>query len=553
MRLIRKDIVTAYWGGNYPGAPGNSTPSPFMWLAMDVHMTFLASRTPRALVTSAQRSNKSFATDLGLAINDAARTMNLAQASRDTVFNAMTSIGVVKIAQRSDGMVNLGADYDSPVTKTFLAVVDPEDVVWDMAATNRRRLQYVGDRYRVNLEEAMENKRFDKDARDKLYDAQRDYDDGQKRLEAEGRDSELVEFEKTTELLDLYFPRTDEIATFFEHDLSIELSRKKWKGHPAGPYRFLSFADVPNKTLPLPPAAQWLEGHIHANAIKVKENDQSERQKTIGLADKQSFQDAEKVRNASDGEIILTNGNPRDAIAELSIGGVDQRTQIGSITAKSDFDFFASGLTLLAGIGASSDTVGQDKMINANATRRIATMSASVTEFYQDVLETIGWYEFTEPAKTRKLVKSIKGSNIQIPIEFNPSKLPGEFEDYRFEIAPYSFEYKSPAERLAVLDQTMNQVLQALPLFQAQGVIPDLKEWLRLRAEYTGIDEIADILRSVDPEALEGAERRIKQSPNTTRTNVRENRSGGSPGAVDQAAITALSGAQNQPVMAGMN
>ena len=97
---------------------------------------------------------------------------------------------------------------------------------------------------------------------------------------------------------------------------------------------------------------------------------EAQRYKVVGRTRGVDSEDAERIRAASDGEIVGVD-NP-EAIQEKMFGGLDQRNFAFMLQIKQLFSWQAGNLDLMGGLGAQSETATQDQLLHASASQRMA-------------------------------------------------------------------------------------------------------------------------------------------------------------------------------------
>ena len=139
-----------------------------------------------------------------------------------------------------------------------------------------------------------------------------------------------------------------------------------------------------------------------------------------------------------------------------------------------------------------------------------------------------------------------------ITVEWGPEQREGDFV-YDIEIAPYSMKEDSPGDKLNVIMQFLNTMAPFMPMMEQQGLAFDFEGIARKFAQYTNLDDLDEIMTFMG-EPLElgepmsgGRGGEARQSPSTTRTNVRVNRPGATQGGQEQAMIAQLLGQGKQP------
>ena len=115
-----------------------------------------------------------------------------------------------------------------------------------------------------------------------------------------------------------------------------------------------------------------------------------------------------------------------------------------------------------------------------------------------------------------------------------------DFFKFNFKIEPFSMQSQTPQSKLALLDNIFNRYLAPYAdQLAVQGITIDFEALFNLIGKYGNLPELRDILIYGNPQhpqpTAEG--RSVRQSPNTTRTTIRQGR----PGATSQGATNVLS------------
>ena len=542
-RRNKKQMLQQFLGANYNDEDGSDKKVMLNLLEMMVStiLTQLAGQSPQILITTPKRELKAQAIAWELAVTESARETNLADALETAVFNAMFCIGIVKTGLEHTDTLNIG-DEEIPVTRPFARSVDPDDWVHDMAAKTWDDVQYSADRYRMPLEEAQKSPLFRKSVRAFLEA------DGKQTSEdfSDGRDASPKEFVETVGLWDVWMPARNEIITLADDDKDEILRTVEWDGPEGGPYYTLSMRPIPNRTMPLSPISVVWDMHNLANSMMRKVNEQAEAAKDILLGREGHEDDAQRIRDAKNGDYVPV-ADP-NAVAPMSISGPNQTLVALIIYLKQLFSWKAGNLDLLAGLGPQSETATQDEMLNRNANKTMAAMQVRVLEFDRKIMRALAWYEFTEPLRSRQLTRQITGTNMNFTVEWSPEIRKGRFLDHNFDIVPFSMQYRSPGQRLQSIIQFALQVILPLsqtPAGQQQGVGIDINGLARLVARYGDLPELNEVITFVEKGEAETTQE-MRQSPNTTRTNVRVNRPGATPRGAEDVLLNTLMGGQNQ-------
>jgi hypothetical protein len=551
-RALRMDGLRQFAGYHYSeNGAANRVPVNLIEQAATIYLTQLAARNPHVLITGKTDPFKTAAVDFELAVNQAIEEMELGTTLRHVVFDALFSMGIAKIGLTSSGTIEFG-DNVQDVTTTVVDRVDLSDYVHDMSARNLEEAEFIGHRYRLPRRVVLEGRMFDKAAKKRLAPSEREThnEEGDERTEtlSQGEDSQGDVYRDYYEFWDLYLPRDNVLVTLQDQGTTQPPLRiVDWEGPPGpfGPFRTLTFTDLPNNVLPVPPAAAWMDLHTAVNSAYRKLVRQTEREKKGLGYQGGSEEDAERWRAMNDGEAIKLE-HP-DGVREIGVSGIDQPSFAFVIHLADRFNQMAGNLDMLGGLGPQSETLGQDQLLAANANKRILAMQHEVLTFTTAVTTDIAWYEWNDPITQRILTKTIAGSGIDITVPWAQEQRLGEFPNYKFDIEPYSMQYDTPSMKLQRLTAMLRELAPMLPMMMQQGIVPDFQKLVELFARYGNLDELKDIMvmaNEPDPEKALGGEPR--QSPNTTRTNVRVNRPGATRSGKDEALMQTLSGSRGQ-------
>jgi hypothetical protein len=279
---------------------------------------------------------------------------------------------------------------------------------------------------------------------------------------------------------------------------------------------------------------------------------QAERQKTITGVRTGAEKDGSRVLKASDGDMIGLD-DPKST-QEYKYGGVDPQTLAFLIQTKDLASYMWGNLDALGGLSPQADTLGQDQLLTANASKRIEDMQDRTVEFVKDVTTDLAWYLFTDPLIEMPLVKRVPGTDIEIPTAFRAEDREGDFLDYNFDIEPYSMQHQSPGMRIQTLMEIFERLLApAMPMLEAQGITINFEAFLQTISKYRNMPELQDILVFSGPPQSYGegpVGQPPKQSPVTTRRYERVNRPGATRSGKDHVLMQALLGQASQPAEA---
>lgn len=542
-RRKRVDAVRQYVGSHYAqGGTDKRVPTNFIELAATIYVRLLAANSPKANVTTDYLQLRPFAKTTELAINQIPDEIGLSKTLRRAVLEALFSVGIVKVGIASGGDSVLGHDIGEP----FADVVTLDDYFCDMAAKSKGQQQFEGNDYWMSVDRARQvfnTNKLDPDRHTISGDR------GEERAESISQDEGADLYREKVWLRDVYLPDTNEVVTYGVKTQKL-LNEMPWDGPDGGPYHVLGYSDVPGNVLPLPPVALWTDLHDLGNALFRKLGHQADSKKSVAAFQGGDEEGIDALKRAKDGDGIRYNGQKPEMLA---VGGIDQPTLAMFLTVQDQFNYFAGNLDSLGGLGPTSDTVGQDRLVSEAAGARAKDMANTTVEFTRRIFEQLAWYEWTDPARARFVEKQVY--DFKVPEEWSDETRKGEFIDYNFDIDPYSMQERSPDTQLQKLGLIMqNYITPLLPFIQEQGGQVDAKLILEQVAELSNFPEVAEMVKfdGMPPEMVEPAGNpQPSMKPNETkRTYERINRPGATRSGKQAALTQTLMGGNVQPAEA---
>jgi hypothetical protein len=559
-RNRRLELLREFVGSEYSdNGTDRAVPMNLIELATQIYIRQLAPRNPQVLCTTPNLRLQPIAEVFGLAINKRLVDMDFESVIQSAVMDAIFCIGCVRVGQYLDRTVEIDGE-EIPVSGVMVEHIDLDDLVVDMGAKSWKKIQFIGHRYTLPLDEVQASPLFDKKVTKGLVPSSRTMtnEDGDDRVETIGNGAEIAPdtVVDVVELLDIYLPHYRALATL-QWDASGVGDTKplrfvEWNGPAAGPYRILSMTPVPGNLMPLAPAMTWKSMHDLVNHIYRKLCDQEMRRKTIlvGLAGADT--DAARVMNAMDGEVI-TMGNP-SAVKEMSFGGASPEGMAFLLSSIDKASWVFGNLDALGGLSAQAGTLGQEELLFASSSKRIQDMQARVTRFTSELVKDIAWYIWEDPFYEQELVRNIEGTDIVFADRFSAEMRQGDFSSYQIRVEPYSLQEKTPQEKLAQLMQLLQQfLLPSSQLLAMQGLGINLQKVLDLISKYGGLPELASIIMPMPrpdgemPQPDMGMPEVGK--PIGPRVEHRISQPGGTRSGRDSVMIQTLLGAKSQPSM----
>jgi hypothetical protein len=510
-RKKRVEAIKQFVGSNYSDN-GSDRPVPLNLLQMAtlIYRRQIAANMPQVLCTARYKSCQPKAENLSIALNTQLKDMDFEHVQNRWVTEAMFGFGVVKVALSTRG----GGAEPVEAGEPYAESVDLDDFVIDMTARKWETAQFMGDRYLLTRDEA---KKLGYSVDESLWldYVQRTNETGEERaksVEANNVGNYAAKtFLDVREFWDIWLPSESKIVTILADesgtiDGGTVVKVRTWTGAESGPYHLLSFTDVPGNIMPLSPVALLYDMHDLANTLFRKLSSQAVRQKGVTVVGPGGEEDAGTIRDSVDGDIIRSN-DPT-ATKEVRFGGVDANTLAFLIQTKGLYSWLGGNIDTLGGLATASDTVGQERIIKQASSMLIADMQGRTASAVRKVIEAVATFLLEDPDFYRDIEKPIiEGGDFTVKTSVGYEDFADEnLLDYAIEIAPYSMQSRTPAERLATITQAWSQyVLPLAPALAPMGMVPDVDHFLTLLAQYSNTPEIAELIKQVSPAEMQVA------------------------------------------------
>jgi hypothetical protein len=553
---FRKNDMKAmqqYVGRNY-SRNGSSQPVPFslLELAVSTYTQRLSGGKPKVLFTTPHEQLRPEKSKLQTGTNHLLEEIDFHETLAEVLQGAFFSMGILKLGLDQLAQTEWNG-FLHDVMQPFADSVTLDNWVHDMSATRWDKVQYCGDRYSIQLEDA--KKMFDHGDKLKSMKDTESYGASEDRVKemTQGSGFNKEFYRETGEVWDIWDPRENIIITLAAGegdpaDVTGEtLHVADWNGPERGPYRLLRFNPVRGNVMPLPPVALWMDMHELSNNVMRKLGRQAQRQKTVYGVQPGGEPDGNTAIQASDGEMAKIL-NPK-SIATLNFPGVEPQQLAFLIQIKNMASWLWGNLDALGGLSPQAETLGQDRLLTASASQRLVKMQNTVLDFASGAIESLAELLYTDPFIVLSQVKRV--GNTDVPVLWTPEDREADYLQYNMTLEPYSLQYRSPSERLETIRQTMQQMVAPfMQSMQQQGIHVDFEALYRIIGDYTGLDELKELLIYTNPRGQEEGPVRQLQSPTTTRNNVRINRPGATSQGKDEAMIGNLMGQGQQSAVA---
>lgn len=553
-RRVRKELVKDFVGSWYSDVA--ATPKTLVNLTNQtarIYTVALAANNPQVMVSTPLVENWPFAKRFEVNLNKMISDMALDVTFRAIVLDAFFCLGCGVVMMRDTdtrfhGLLESEEDVWLDPGEPWLNRVSLDDLILDMSAKELSKMRYCGHKYRADFEKVKAEPGYDKKVKAKLTPTSKYSQDSADfaRDIASGGHVDDDELKPMIWLQDVWIAENNTVATMAV-DLDLPpLLEREWTGSQAGPYKFLSLGNVPDNVIPASPAGNLKGMHDLQNRLHRRMEQDSTAHRVVNVYPPSAADDAEKLRTAKRNSWHRLN-DPK-SIAQIELGGVDQRDQALSLFIQDEYDRFAGNLAVMGGLGPQAATVGQEEMIHGQVSRTEADMRMAVVKFASESILDLGRLMWED--QTLELQSSIPvgNSGIEVRSNWTPDYRVGEFEDYDFRVEPYSMVFKTPEQKLQELFQVLQQIAPLWPMFQASGATLDAEAIVGEIARLKNRPEFKRFITFAAPaDMLGGDQNTVRQSPVTSRETVRKNiPTGGTRDARSAILQQTLSGGKSQ-------
>jgi hypothetical protein len=510
-RKKRKTYIAQFTGHHYTRETAKAdeqTIVPTMYEMVETFVQKLVANNPRITSETEITWLKSFARRFGLAVNKRLAQIKFECSLQDTVLDACFGMGWMKIHNGESYPLDYGGDYGviNPGLPTACNTSD-DDVFWDSTAARYGECRFVGDFYRVSLDALQDDNEIPLKVKQRLMpmynnEAERD---GQKlsRSMSQGNGATAEFLTPMVELMDVFLCHERRVVTLVKDQPSMPPLRvAKWTGCEQGPYRYLSLTKVPGQIQALAPAMVLTSLHRIVNMCWLKNADQADRQKTVYGYPPSGVKDAERHKQAVDGEYIQMQNV--DNVKIFSNGGPDGQTGAFAISALHAFKEGAGNLDTMAGLGPQADTYGQEKLLYGAASQREAKMLQQVLGFTADVVRDLGFLMFQDEFLEMDNYHEGPNKKLRVPYPWQPGLREGSFDQYTLRVEPYSMMYVNPSQKFQGICDYLVNIRAVLMQFGDAIAIEEVDE---MAAEYLDAPRLREICRSrgsLDPNNFPG-------------------------------------------------
>lgn len=519
--------------------------------AVRIWLQNLVTGDPRVAVSTEFPSLRDFAWEFEHAVNMHLVETRIGEAFAQGVFDSFFGPGIFKTALGSGAktVINDDGQWIDPGV-AFTSAISLDNFVADMSANSPESIEFLGDRYLRPKDWVKKAVSSAKEGDYSVVEDLRSSDMPPEDMITGHDQSEQHRLYEMAWVWDIYLAQENLMVTIPD-DCDTPIAVWEWDGPEGGPYDILNL--YPHSGSPFSPAPGMAiyEMHMFANEIYRKLGRQTSRQKSILGYEYGAEKGAEAARNSSDGDVVGFPAGTLAKMAKLSYGGANPMGgEMLSYTLQ-QIDTAGGNLSSLGGLGPSAQTFSGDKMINENASSLIRFLETALAKTATRILKKHSWWVWTEDIRSYAgEAELIPNTGVQIPWSFTPEERSGDFLDFNFTIAPYSFKARTPDENaMLIMQMWNNMIMPSAEILMQSGAMPNAVGVVEyLCKQY---DVPVDILIStMDPamqdmvrKSMTEAPARMKQSHTV---NERVSRPGTTPKGNENEFMKAMTGASQE-------
>lgn len=474
LRDLTRQVVKQFAGPTYGGPKNNQPQTKYLNLlrqAVDGYMVLLVANNPKVLVTTHYPDLKPFAMHFQVGLNTLIEEINLRETLESWVMGGIFGMGVIRTHMADSGQLRWEGDIAMDPGIPFASFISTDNWVHDSTARKYGECKLAGNMYPISyreLREGMDHGWYDPEVGTRVVPKSKSYDDDPERLErfSRGDETDDDEYEPCLDLADIWIPAEQRIKTFvvesrrhFQITNCRPLAIEDWEGPETGPYHVLGFVPVPENVVPASPAADLspLDDLVN-NAVR-KFARQLKRLKENLVYESSAKDGAKGLTTGSDGQSIKVDN--LQGIGLFRQGGVKQDLAQAIVQLDNMFNQMAGNIRALLGLGAESETVGQEQLIHRAGSRKVGRMQAKVLQGTKEIVTSLASLMWHDQFRESPGEIPIPGERRGVASPWRPGDREGTIDKYSFDIGIYSMMERLPAERAQTIINLIPVLAQA--------------------------------------------------------------------------------------------
>ena len=158
--------------------------------------------------------------------------------------------------------------------------------------------------------------------------------------------------------------------------------------------------------MPKGPIQNLMPLHMFGNETWRKLMRQTQRMKQNTFVQGGANEDGSRILTANDGDMLKVDNPDRIKVVDTN-PGPNQALMGMFMQTHEIWNKQAGNLDLLGGAAPQSRTLGQDKMLEQNASGQVSDMQDRTINYVADVMHSLLWYWWHDPHKTMAVTHSL--------------------------------------------------------------------------------------------------------------------------------------------------
>ena len=469
---------------------------PTLFQAVETDVYDLVAQNPRVTCETEFSHLKAFARRRGLMLNKRIAEIDFACTLRQVLYDAEFMLGIAEVHNAESYPLDFG-DYGSfdPGVPS-ISHVPFDDYFYDTSVRRYQDRRFDGKFFRADYEALMNDPNIDKKVKAALPKAlsaeiTRGETSTRAGTEAQGEGATADLLTPAVDLKTVYLCHEKLVVTMVADRSDLPPLRvTPWKDD-CGPFHVLQLGYMPDQVQGLSPASVIFVLHNLVNMVWKKRREQAASQKNVTGYQGASREDAQRLKDARNNEFIHLAH--LDHLKMFSTMGPDPMVGQFGLEALSMLDRSANNLPARAGLGPSTDTVGQDQMILGSVSKMQAKKASSVLGYAAKLLHSLGKLLDDDSFYSRDLFYEMPNKALRLPYPWRPGEREGEPDQYTVRIEPYSLMYVNPSAKFQGLTDYLVNVRAVL------SQIPNINvgEVDAMAAEYLDEPRLLNIVQPV--------------------------------------------------------
>lgn len=506
-------FVKEYAGHYYRNAQGLTGEEPINLIFNTIRAMVpnLVMKNPVNQIVTPYVAHKEYAELLSMGLNSVERQIKLKQTLRAWIVSALFGWGIMKTGLSVSGQMLQFGDINIDPGQVYAELVNLDNFVLDPMCTDINKATFLGHKTTVPRQMLLDTDVYDHDLVRQLPSATTSKKENSvsSLTQQNAGSREMQSLQDCVRVVELYVPEANALITIpdpYQITFDKYIGITDYYGPKEGPYVFLSFTPpVIGNPLPVAPVSLWYDLHRMANRTFTKIMDQADRQKDIGFYEPALANEAQDIKDASDGDMIAST-NPK-GVNVVSFGGQNRNNELMLQQLQVWYNYISGNPDQMAGnmtpgTKGSQETATRSQILQGNASISIEDARDILYDQTAEISRRLAWYLHTDPLIDLPLTKRKAGGE-EIQLSLTPEQRQGDFLEFTFKIVARSMSRLDPTVRSKrIMEFATNVIPSAATTAQVMlqmGQPFNLQRYLTQMANELGIGEwVGDLFE--DPE-----------------------------------------------------